>query len=69
MVPLTQKEMLYATIIQLIGSVLTAVIFGEMAVLITKFDKVYQNYRERMDGANEFIRIHKLPRVLKERVR
>ena len=40
-----------------------------MAVLITKLDKVYQAYREQMDSANELIRLHKLPRVLRERVR
>ena len=68
-VPLSPNEMLYATITELLGSVLTAVIFGEMAMLITKIDKVYQNYRDRIDAANEFIRLHKLPNLLKDRVR
>jgi hypothetical protein len=35
-IPVTQRETLYASIVQLCGSVMTAVIFGEMAVLISK---------------------------------
>ena len=67
--PVTKDEVSYAIMIELIGSVLTAVVFGEMAVLITKLGRVDQAYRLQMDAANELIRLHKLPRVLRERVR
>jgi hypothetical protein len=58
----------YCVFIEMIGSVYTAMIFAEMAVLITKMEKSSERYREKMEAANDFIRLHALPGDVKERI-
>ena len=53
---------------ELTGSIYTAIIFGEMSVLITSIDKIRERYRERLDAANEFIKVYNLPPDVMDRV-
>ena len=45
--------MVYVSGIEIIGSVVCAMLFAEMAVLFSKLDKVAVRYRDRMDAADE----------------
>mmetsp|Transcript_62148 Transcript_62148/g.196579 ORF Transcript_62148/g.196579 Transcript_62148/m.196579 type:complete len:846 (-) Transcript_62148:44-2581(-) len=67
--PITTPERRYIVILQIIGAVVYAVVFGNVAVLISSFDASYQRYRDRMDLMNEFGDSNALPSDLRERMR
>mmetsp|Transcript_44297 Transcript_44297/g.140960 ORF Transcript_44297/g.140960 Transcript_44297/m.140960 type:complete len:872 (+) Transcript_44297:215-2830(+) len=68
-VPQTVAEVQYAIVVQILGSVVFAVIFGNVAVLISSFDAAYSRYRDRMDRVNEFIDNNEIPSELRDRMR
>jgi len=68
-VPLTEIETRYTIGVQIVGSVLFSVIFGNVAVLISSFDAAYSRYRERMDMVNEFIETNNIPADTRDRMR
>mmetsp|Transcript_16274 Transcript_16274/g.55407 ORF Transcript_16274/g.55407 Transcript_16274/m.55407 type:complete len:937 (-) Transcript_16274:8826-11636(-) len=67
--PEGEAEVIYATAMELLGAILSAVIFGNVAVLISSFDAAYARYRERMDTVNEFITANSIPEHLRKRMR
>ena len=59
--PVNVEEMLFCTLCMLTFSILNAQIFGEIAVLITVFEKKQTSYQEKLDNANTAMGNLKLP--------
>ena len=50
--PVGLEELLYATLSLLFLNIINANIFGEIAMLITVFEKKKTNYQDKLDNAN-----------------
>ena len=57
----TNVEHLFAMLTQVLGAVMAAAIFSNIAQLINKGDAPAQRFTEQTQQVNEFIRFHKLP--------
>ena len=52
----TNPERIYATIVLILGQVISATIFGSMASLVKDIDKGYDLFTTKMDFINEHMR-------------
>ena len=67
--PHTNYERFYAWICQTIGAVACALIFGYVTALITNLDGPGAQFRRLMDMTNTFLKFHKMPVEIADRVR
>jgi CRP-like cAMP-binding protein len=68
-VPLTNYERAFACCVELLGAVCTALVFGNVALLVQGFDGAGARLRERLATLNEFIARHEVPPPLAARIR
>jgi hypothetical protein len=68
-VPLTNYERAFACCVELLGAVCTALVFGNVALLVQGFDGGSARLRERLETLNEFIAAHEVPAPLAARIR
>jgi CRP-like cAMP-binding protein len=68
-VPLTNYERAFACCVELLGAVCTALVFGNVALLVQGFDGAGARLRERLATLNEFIARHEVPPLLAGRIR
>ena len=68
-VPLSNVERGFACVVELLGAISTALVFGNVALLVQGFEGVRARYRERVAQLNEFIEQHELPAPLAARIR
>ena len=66
--PIHLVEILFCTICLLLFSIMNTQIFGEIAMLITMFEKKKISYQEKLDNANTAMGNLKLPLEMVEGV-
>ena len=64
----TDAEFVWAIICQVTGACIYAAIFGNIAQLIAKLAGSASRYQVQLDKVNEFIRFHKLPLSLRDKL-
>jgi len=64
----TWEENLFSTFVILIGSVILAIVFGEVAMLVSNFNANTTSYRQKMEGVCATMDKMNLPAKLQERV-
>lgn len=67
--PYTNTERCFTVGCQLLGAVMAAIIFGNVAVLVQRFDVENSRFRDKMQKINEFMTFHMLPAEMVSRVR
>ena len=67
--PHTNIEKYFAWFCQLLGAILTALIFGEVVAAVQDYEGSNARYRRVMDKTNAFLKFHNLPKDLAKRVR
>ena len=67
--PKETSELIYVVTINLIGAIVNAYIFGELAVLITQFGRKESRYQHVFDTANTAMSNIGLAEILKEDIR
>ena len=67
--PKETSELIYVVTINLIGAIVNAYIFGELAVLITQIGRKESRYQHVFDTANTAMSNIRLPENLKEEIR
>jgi len=68
-VPLSSVERGFACFVELLGAISTALVFGNVALLVQGFEGAKARYRERLAALDEFIAFHSLPPELAQRLR
>jgi len=68
-VPLTNFERAFTCVVELLGAVSTALVFGNVALLVQGFEGAGARYRERLQTLREFCAFHALPPPLARRIR
>lgn len=68
-VPLTNAERAFACVVELLGAVCTALVFGNVALLVQGLDGAGARLRDRLDTLAEFASRHELPPALAGRLR
>ena len=66
--PNTDLEKKFAIAIMFIGALLHAVVFGHVSSIIQRMHAKSSNFDVKMNNLKEFIRIHHMPRTLKNRI-
>jgi len=67
--PHTNVEKFFAWFCQLLGAIITAIIFGEVVAAVQDFEGSNSRYRNVMGRTNQFLKFYNLPRDLAKRVR
>ena len=67
--PRETSELVYVVMINLIGAIVNAYIFGELAVLLTQIDRKQARYQHVFDAANTAMSNINLDEKLKEEIR
>ena len=67
-VAVTDAEFVWAIICQVTGACMYAAIFGNIAQLIAKLAGAASRYQTQLDKVNEFIRFHRLPIALRDKL-
>ena len=67
--PHTNVEKFFAWFCQLLGAIITAIIFGEVVAAVQDFEGSNSRYRNVMGKTNQFLKFHNLPKELAKRVR
>ena len=62
-------ELIYIVMINLIGAIVNAYIFGELAVLIAQIDRKVGRFQHVFDAANTSMTNIGLPKILQEEIR
>ena len=68
-VPRTDLERLFVVGAIFVGNGIFAYMIGKVTSLAAQLNIHEQVFTEKMDSVNEFMRVHRLPRTLKDRVR
>jgi hypothetical protein len=66
--PISQAEYWFTICVEWAGNVVSAVIVGNVAVLLGAYEAAYQRYRDRIETLNGFTQIHDLPKELSKRM-
>lgn len=66
--PATNKQTIYATAVILLGYIVTAFIFGNMAALMANLNKKDSKFQETIDFVSSTMRSIKLPEKLQDDV-
>ena len=66
--PITSAETWFTICVEWSGNVVSAVIVGNVAVLLGTFEASYQRYRERIETLNAFTEAHEIPGLLSKRM-
>lgn len=67
--PLTNLERAFTCVVELIGAISTALVFGNVAIMVQGLEGAGARYRERVQTLNEFIAFHAIPGPLAERIK
>ncbi|QDZ18229.1 ion transport protein [Chloropicon primus] len=67
--PHTNVEKFFAWFCQLLGAIITAIIFGEVVTAVQDFEGSNSRYRNVMGRTNQFLKFYNLPKDLAKRVR
>mmetsp|Transcript_47158 Transcript_47158/g.121868 ORF Transcript_47158/g.121868 Transcript_47158/m.121868 type:complete len:900 (-) Transcript_47158:497-3196(-) len=67
--PITSTERFFVMAMMLLGAVVYAFLFGNIGLLINKFDSEGHRYRDKMESINEFLKFHDIPSDLSNRVK
>ena len=67
--PNTNVEKFYAASCQVLGSIITALVFGEVAAMIQNAEGGNRRYRELIASTNIFLQLYDFPEQLRKRVR
>ena len=67
--PHTNVEKFFAWFCQLLGAIITAIIFGEVVAAVQDFEGSNSRYRNVMGRTNQFLNFYNLPKDLAKRVR
>jgi len=67
--PKTNVEKFYAASCQVLGSIITALVFGEVAAMIQNAEGGNRRYRELIASTNVFLQLYDFPEQLRKRVR
>ena len=63
----TRAEKIFSIIIMFIGALMHATIFGNVASIISRMYSKRQEYDRKVLDLEHFIKVHKLPKHLKQR--
>ena len=63
----TREEKIFSIIIMFIGALMHATIFGNVASIISRMYSKRQEYDQKVLALENFIKVHKLPKHLKQR--
>ncbi|CAM4708386.1 unnamed protein product [Leuciscus chuanchicus] len=64
----TDAEQIFSVCTMLIGALMHAVVFGNVTAIIQRMYSRRSQYHTRMKDLKDFIRVHRLPRQLKQRM-
>ena len=64
----TETEMVFAIFVQVLGACLNAAIFSNVATVINRGDAASTRYTSQLDRINEFIRFHRLPLAIRNKL-
>ena len=67
-VAVTDAEYVFAIALQVLGAILAAAIFSNIAKLIEKLDAAGARYSALLDRMNEFGQFHRLPHVMRQKL-
>ena len=66
--PLSVAEVWFTILVELLGNVISAVIVGNVAVLLAAYEAAYQRYRDRIETLSAFTQIYEIPKDLAKRM-
>ena len=66
--PVSQGEVLYTIFAQFVGIMVSAVITGQVAVLLASYEAAYGRYQHRIELFRAFVDLHPLPSTLSQRM-
>ncbi|KAL3318925.1 Potassium voltage-gated channel subfamily H member 7 [Cichlidogyrus casuarinus] len=66
--PNTNAEKIFTIISMLIGSLMSAAIFGNVTSIMLRLSEVTKELHENMSSVKEFIRFHRIPKALAHRI-
>lgn len=66
--PVSDLERWYTISIEIMGNVVSAVIIGNVALLISSYDASFSRYRQKLDLLSEFIATYDLPSEMHKRI-
>ena len=66
--PKTRQDCLLSIIFMLMGAILFAIFVGVLTTQIQKLDSSHTTFKEELMQIKQYMRFHKLPQMLRERV-
>ena len=66
--PVTFAQTLYASLVMMMGAIVTAFIFGNMAALLAAINKKDSYFQEQLDMVSQTMRSLKLPEEMQDNV-
>lgn len=66
--PHTDEQMMYATVVMVCGYVLFAWLIGNIAAILNRVDPIHSEHATTMERVTSFLRFHKVPQSLQDRI-